>query len=187
MSVRKRAWTTAKGVKKEAWVVDYVDQKGDRHIKTFDKKKQADKEHATVAVDVRNGMHTPDSESITVAEAGKHWIKTGEGNDLERATLDEYRRHLDMHITPYLGNVKLSKLTAPMVSEFRTKLREGTPAPGQEAGEARSPAMVKKLMGSLSSLLADANEVGYVAQNVVRNLTNRKKRRTKAEQRRKLK
>src|SRR5215475_8922796 len=74
-----------------------------------------------------------------------------------------------------------------MVSEFRTKLREGTPAPGQENGEARSPAMVKKIMGSLSSLLADAQEVGYVAQNVVRSLTNRKKKKTKAEQRRKLK
>jgi integrase len=26
MSVRKRTWTTAKGEKKEAWIVDYVDQ-----------------------------------------------------------------------------------------------------------------------------------------------------------------
>jgi integrase len=153
----------------------------------FRQEKQADAHHATVTVEVREGRHTADSESITVAEAGKHWIKTGEGNSLERATLDEYQRHLDMHIVPYLGNVKISKLTAPMVSEFRTKLREGTPAPGQETGAQRSPAMVKKIMGSLSSLLADAQEAGYVAQNVVRSVTNRKKKRTKAEQRRKLK
>jgi integrase len=92
-----------------------------------------------------------------------------------------------MHIAPYLGQVKLSKLTAPMVSEFRAKLRDGTPAPGQENGIKPSPAMVKKIMGSLSSLLADAHEVGYVAQNVARSLTNRKKKRTKAEQRRRLK
>jgi hypothetical protein len=69
-----------------------------------------------------------------------------------------YRRHLDMHIVPYLGSVKLSKLTAPMVSEFRTKLREGTPAPGQEAGKARSPAMVKKIMGSLQPEHYGSNE-----------------------------
>jgi integrase len=73
-----------------------------------------------------------------------------------------------------------------MAKDFRSKLREGTPAPGQETGEARSPAMVKKIMGSLSSLLADAHEAGYVAQNVVRSLTSRKKKRSKAEQRRKL-
>ena len=186
MSVRKRAWKTAKGETKTAYVADYVDQKGERHIKTFDRKKEADAYQATVKVEVRHGMHTPDSESITVAQAGEHWIKTGEGNDLERATLDEYRRHLDMHIAPYLGNVKLSKLSAPMVSEFRNKLREGTPAPGQESAR-RSPAMVKKIIGSLSSILADAHEVGYVAQNVARSLTSCRKKRTKAAQRRKLK
>jgi integrase len=187
MSIRKRTWTNAKGETKEAWIVDYIDQHGKEHIKTFARKKDADAYHIKVRTEVREGRHTADSASVTVAEAGKHWIRVCEGNNLERATLGEYQRHLDMHIVPYLGEVKLSRLTAPMVSEFRTKLREGTPAPGQETGEARSPAMVKKIMGSLSSLLADAQEVGYVAQNVVRSLTNRKKKKTKAEQRRKLK
>ena len=40
MSVRKRTWTTAKGVEKEAWVVDYLDRSegGQRRLKTFDRK-----------------------------------------------------------------------------------------------------------------------------------------------------
>jgi integrase len=187
MSVRKRTWKNAKGEPQEAWVVDYVDQHGARHIKTFAKKKPADAYHATVTVEVREGRHTPDSGSITVAEAGLHWIKTGEGNNLERATLNEYQRHLNMHIVPYLGNVKLSKLTAPMVSEFRSKLRERVPAAGQKIGKTRSSDLVKKIMVSLNSIVADAHEAGYVAQNVVRSITNRKKKKTKAEQRRKLK
>jgi integrase len=187
MSVRKRTWRTDQGEIKEAWIVDYVDQHGKRHIKTFQKKKAADAYHATVSVDVRKGVHTPDSDSITVAEAGEAWIKTGEDNELERSTLDEYRRHLDMHIKPYLGNVKLSRLTAPMVKEFRTKLRDGTPAPGQESANKRSPAMVKKIICSLGSIVADAQESGSVAQNVVRGLTSRKKKGTKAEQRSKIK
>jgi hypothetical protein len=54
MSVRKRAWTTSKGETKEAWIVDYVDQKGERHIRTFAKKKPADAYHATVKVEVRD-------------------------------------------------------------------------------------------------------------------------------------
>ncbi len=187
MSVRKRSWKNAKGEPQAAWVVDYVDQHGARHIKTFAKKKSADAYHATVAVEIREGRHTPESGSITVAEAGRHWIKTGEGNNLERATLNEYQRLLNTHIVPYLGNVKLSKLTAPMVSEFRTKLRERAPAVGQKIGKTRSPDLVKKIMVRLSSILADAHEAGYVAQNVVRSITNRKKKKTKAEQRRKLK
>src|SRR5712664_1260717 len=131
MSVRKRTWKNARGEPQEAWVVDYVDQHSKRHIKTFQKKKAADAYHATVTVEVREGRHTADSSSITVAEAGEHWIKNAEANNLERTTIDEYRRHLRLHIVPYLGKVKLSKLTAPMVSEFRTKLSEGAPAPGQ--------------------------------------------------------
>ena len=42
MSVRKRTWRTSKGEAKEAWIVDYVDQQGDRHIETFERKKDAD-------------------------------------------------------------------------------------------------------------------------------------------------
>ena len=30
MSVRKRAWMTSKGDRKEAWIVDYVDRQGNR-------------------------------------------------------------------------------------------------------------------------------------------------------------
>ena len=59
MSVRKRKWKTAKGEAKESWVVDYVDQQGERHIQTFDRKKDADNYHSDVSVDVRKGLHTP--------------------------------------------------------------------------------------------------------------------------------
>jgi integrase len=186
MSVRKRTWTTAKGETKEAWVVAYADQNGKPHIKTFARKKDADTYHATVTIEVRDGKHTPDSTSITVRQAGEHWLKTGEANNLERTSLDQYRILLNTHIAPYLGNVKLSKLTTPMVIEFRNKLRAGVPAPGQEDGEARSPYRVKRVVTALSSILSDAQEAGLVAQNVVRNLSRRKKR-SKAEQRRKLK
>jgi hypothetical protein len=69
MSVRKRSWTTRTGEQREAWITDYTDQDGDRHIRTFDRKKDADAYWATVSVDVRNGTHTAPSKSATVAEA----------------------------------------------------------------------------------------------------------------------
>ena len=48
MAVRKRTWTTAKGEQREAWIVDYRDRQGDRHIETFARKKDADAKHAEV-------------------------------------------------------------------------------------------------------------------------------------------
>lgn len=176
MSVRKRTWTTNKGVVKEAWIVDYVAQAGKRHLKTFKRKKEADAYAATATVEVREGTHTAESGSITVEEAGKLWIATGQRNGLERATIDAYQQHLDLHIVPYLGRLKLSQLSAPLIREFEDKLRLGTPAPGEAEGARRSPAMTKKILGSLGSILADAQERGRVARNVVRDLRSRRKR-----------
>jgi integrase len=175
MSVRKRIWKTSGGVEKEAWVVDYVDQRGKRRLKTFMKKKAADAYAATANVEIRAGVHTADSASIAVAEAGKRWIETGEQAGLERATLDAYRQHLKLHIGPYLGNVKLSQLSAPMVKDFEDKLARGDMPEGGEP-QPRSRAMVRKVRVSLSSLLSDAQERGLVSRNVVRELRRTRKR-----------
>ncbi len=78
MSVRKQIWKTSDGVEKEAWVVDYVDQGRKRRLKSFAKKKDATAFAATANVEIRAGVHTADSASITIAEAGKLWIETGE-------------------------------------------------------------------------------------------------------------
>jgi len=125
MSIRKRNWTTSKGFEKEAWIVDYVDQNGKRHIKTFERKKEADAHEAKVKIEVKQGIHTADANSVTVAEAGGKWIANAEENGLERATTVEYRRHLDVHIVPYLGRMRLSQLSAPLIREFEDKLRHG--------------------------------------------------------------
>jgi integrase len=186
MSVRKRTWNTAKGVEKTAWVVDYFDKRegGKRRLKTFAKKKDADAFASKADVEVRAGIHTADSASITIAEAGKLWIATGKRNHLERSTLDAYRQHLELHIAPYLGGVKLSQLSAPMVREFEDRLARGDAAAGAEP-HPRSPAMIRKIRVSLSSLISDAQERGLVARNVVRDLrsTRRKGRERQAERR----
>ena len=57
MSVRKRTWKNSRG-EKEAWIVDYRDQQGARHIHTFARKKNADDYHATVKLNVRHGART---------------------------------------------------------------------------------------------------------------------------------
>jgi integrase len=165
MSIRRRSWTNRDGSQSEAWLVDYTDQRGHRHVKTFDRRKDADAYHAAVAVDVRRGTHLADSESITVAAAGRLWLESGDRAGLERTTLDSYRQHLNFHIVPILGAMKLSQLTVPMVRHFEDKLRAE-----------RSPAMVRKVLGSLSSILADAQERGLVSQNVVRGLRGRRLR-----------
>lgn len=157
MSIRKRTWTSAKGDEKTAWVVDYVDGKGKRRLKTFTKKKDADQFAATAKVEVREGVHVAESASATVKEAGDKWIKAA-GRRVERGTLVQYRQHLDLHIAPFLGETLLSRLTVPAVRDFEDKLLD----------EGRSQIMARKVLVSLGSLLADAQERGLVIRNAVR-------------------
>jgi integrase len=178
MSIRKRVWRTESGEERSAYVVQYSTAEKDargkrkRHIRTFDRKKDADDFHSQVRVDLKKGVHTPASKSITVEAAGKFWIE-GCG-DLERSTTDQYQQHLDYHITPYLGGLKLSVLTIAVVREWQDKLRNGVPAPGQGEAEPRSAAMVRKVTTSLNSLLSDAMERGKVGHNVVRSMTRKR-------------
>ncbi|AFL54002.1 integrase [Sinorhizobium fredii] len=160
MSVRKRTWTTPKGEEKSAWVVDYLDAAGKRRLKTFTKKKDADAFAATAKVEIREGVHVADSASATVEEAGKLWLASARASGLERATIDDYERHLRMHIVPFLGASKLPALSIAKVRAFEDQLREAD----------RSPAMVKKILVSLGSLIADAQERGLVARSVVRDM-----------------
>jgi integrase len=164
MSVRKRTWQNDDGSQGQSWVVAYTDQGGSRRLKSFDRRRDADAFHATVGVDVRQGLHIPDSQSILVAEAARLWLESAA--TLERSTREQYHQHADLHIVPLLGTMKLSQLTVPAARAFEDKLASD-----------RSPAMVRKILTSLGSILADAQERGLVAQNVVRGLRVRRRRR----------
>jgi integrase len=162
------------GEHKEAWIVDYTDQDGDRHIRRFDRKKDADAFSATVGVEVRAGLHTAPAKSITVAAAGDNWISFVEGEGRERTTVDSYRLHLRLHINPRLGETKLAALTKRQVEDFRDRLVKGLSKP-----------MARKVLGSLKMLLKDAHRRGDVAQNVAIGTTikadKRGKRRRRAQ------
>ncbi len=160
MSVRKRKWVTRSGEAKEAWLVDYVDAQGGRHVRTFARKKDADACAQQIGVDVRAGIHTPASESITVAQAADEWIAYVELEGRERATIQGYREHVRLHINPRLGRERLAKLTTPRVNAFRDDLLAHV-----------SRHLAKKVLTSFKSLLKDAQRRGRVAQNVARDVS----------------
>jgi integrase len=121
MSVRKRIWTTRKGEQREAWIVHYA-ANGSPHIKTFDTKGDATDFAATVHSEVKKGMHTAPSKSVTVEVAGENWINRVTADGAERSTLDHYRQHLRIHIAPRIGKGKLGSLTMKSVEGFRDRL-----------------------------------------------------------------
>jgi hypothetical protein len=89
-SIRKRKWGPNKEF--EAWVVDYKDQGGNRAIKTFATKKEAEAWSVTALHEVQQGTHTRASASKTVEEAWTLWLEQSDADGLERSTIRQ-RRH----------------------------------------------------------------------------------------------
>lgn len=155
MAIRKREWTSPDGTPKQAWQVDYRDQSGKRRAKQFARKKDAEAWFTQAGWEVSKGLHTPDSQSTTVAKAADLWVEKAEQEKRERGTIEQYRALADLHIKPLLGAERLSRLSRPRVEAFRDELLR-----------TRSKAMASKIVRALSSVLADANRRGLVAQNV---------------------
>jgi integrase len=148
------------GEVKTGWLVDYVDGKGERRSQTFRLKKDADARWHEVREGVRKGTHTPTSKSITVAKAAEDWLAYGEGEKLQRSTLDQYRTHIKHHIVPRIGTEKLASLTTPRVNAFRDELIRDL-----------TRVMARKVLVSFKAILKDAKRRGNVAQNVASDVT----------------
>ena len=151
-SVRKRVQGT-----KTTWLVDYFDQEGKRHNKTFATQKEAKDWRDRIAVEIKDGVHTPEASSITAAEAGELWLAQGKTDGLEHGTLKQYEQHLRLHITPFIGRVKLAHLSPAHVQRIRDNLIK----------EGRSRDMARRVVFSLGALLASAMSYGKVAKNIV--------------------
>lgn len=154
-AIRKRSWMNARGEPQQAWQVDYRDTAGKRRSKQFARKKAAETWLTEAAYQVTQGTHTPDRDTVTVKSAADAWVKRAEAEGLERATVQAYRGLANHHVVPLLGRIKLSRLTRPVVEQFRDELVAS-----------RSRAMAAKGVRALASILQEAMRRGLVAQNV---------------------
>jgi integrase len=140
------------------WQVDYRDGAGKRRHRQFTTRREADAFLVKARAEVATGTHTPDTASITVREAADLWLARGERDGLERTTLFGYRQHAELHIVPFLGAMRLARLTVPAVHGFADQLRE----------QGCSRYLVKRVLGSLSAIVGEAQRRGLVAVNNVR-------------------
>lgn len=180
--VAKREWVNPKGEKMVAYLARYKDGEGKRRFKQFEKKKDAEAFLLTAQVEVRRGVHTADSQSITVAEAGTLWIDGVKAEGREGTTVRNYEGWKKNHIDPLLGTEKLSRLTAPVVEQFRKDLLAG----------GRSKAMTGKVLGGLRMMLTASVRSGLVAHNVAKEVkpvkrTKREKKKVRIPTREELK
>jgi integrase len=160
MSIRKRDQGG-----QTRWLVDYRDGAGARRFRQFVTRRAAEAFSVQARSEVTAGTHTPDSVSITVKEAADLWLARCERDGLEPTTTDAYRQHLDLHILPRIGVVRLSRLTAPAVNAFRDQLLD----------DGRSRDMTRRVLASLAALVDEARVRGLTATNAVRTVAKSKR------------
>jgi integrase len=153
-SIRKRSLPSGKA----AWQVDYRDNQGKRRHRQFLTKREADSFLVQARAEVAAGLHTPDSASITVVEAAGLWLDRCQRDGLEPTTIRQYRAHVNLHIAPRIGKIKLARLSVPAINAFIDQLIK----------DGRSKEMARRVLRSLSSIVSEAQRRGLVAANNVR-------------------
>ncbi|MCW1381965.1 site-specific integrase [Novosphingobium sp. KCTC 2891] len=154
-SIRKRTWSGKGGEAKAAWQVDYLDAGGKRRSKQFKRKKDAEAWITQASWEVSKGIHTPDSQSITVEQAAKLWLDSVRNDNLEPTTVAAYEQHVRLHIVPKCGAKKLSQLTAPQVKQLLDGWVKTLSRP-----------MATRVLRTFKAIITEAQIAGLVNQNV---------------------
>lgn len=152
-TIRKRTLPSGK----TAWQADYVDGAGKRRHKQFATKKEADAFLVHARGEVSRGIHTADSASITLADAGERWLSKCAESGLEQMTVERYRSTFEHHVKPRLGKSKLSKIGAPMIQSAV-----------DDVATHLSKSSARKVLSSIASIFAQAMRDGKAAHNPAR-------------------
>ncbi len=106
------------------------------------------------------------SEKLTLGEyLTKRWLPVQQAR-LRASTYDSYRRNIDLHVIPALGQRQLDRLTVEDVDVFyATLLTSGRKKQGASTG--LSPKSVHNIHVMLNKALSDAARKGTVVRNVV--------------------
>lgn len=124
--------------------------------------------------DLVNRAHhgeTVTSERLTLADyLTQRWLPVQEAR-LRRSTFDSYRRNIELHVVPELGQRRLDQLTATDIDVFYASLLKNgrkKRSPGEKGGaRGLSPKSVHNIHVMLNKALSDAARKGTVVRNVV--------------------
>jgi integrase len=156
MSIRKRVWTTPRGVQREAHIVDYKAWNPQRRAwqrkhKTFARKKDAQAWLADNSKAIKEKVFVHDRDSPTISAMATLWIEAvtrGRGNrgPAEASTLRQYNYQVNTHIVPsHIGEMKICDLTKADVEDWRNDLLRRI-----------SRSLARNALGALKGILSEA-------------------------------
>ncbi len=148
--------------KNGTWEAKYCvgkDEHGKLIRRTIYGKTQAEvrKKLNAIINDLDNGAYVA-PEDMTVSEWFDTWLKEYNGN-VKGSTASQYSYQGRCHIKPGIGNLKLQKITAPVLQKFINE--------SYNNGNGLSPKSCRNLHGVLHKLFNQAVLCGYIKHNPV--------------------
>ncbi|MGH9099235.1 MAG: site-specific integrase [Acidimicrobiales bacterium] len=159
-----RGYTAKKGNRYYAVIYEGVDPAtGKEHRRWFPAgTRRSDAERLVTEIMKRknDGEYRPPDRITFGAYLTERWLPT-KRSQIRPSTYDSYRRNIERHVIPALGNVPLQRLSAEDLDGLYAALGEG-----REDRRPLAPKTIRSIHAALHKALADAMRKGSVVRNI---------------------
>ena len=122
-------------------------------------------------IDAFQGVELTEQSKMTLAQWLDEWLEKHMTGTVRPGTLEGYRKDMDNHVKPYLGEKLLIKLTSDDLRElYQLLLERGRKLPRQNCGPGLAPATVRGIHTTLHALKTAADE-GLIPFNPAEKVT----------------
>ena len=112
------------------------------------------------------GMELTEQSKMTLGEWLDKWLAEIKEPMIRESTADGYRRYIENHIKPHLGNKKLTSVSTAEIQKMYNKLKkEGRVNPNKKDGKGLSNATVRSIHMLLHEAMDGAVKEGLIPSN----------------------
>lgn len=165
-SIRKRSDGRWEG----RYTAGYDPETGKRIVKSVLGKTQAEvKEKLRKALEETRELDIIRSDDYTVGEWVQTWFELYSKPNVRPSTAAYYRRFIDCHVIPYIGHIKLNKLTARDIQKLYNDLKDHGRV--REVLKAKKPGLSSSYVRGLHMMLHNCFERARKERLIMRNPT----------------
>jgi hypothetical protein len=126
----------------------------------FRTRREAEAARAQLVTDVNTGSYVIPARTTLAEWIRETWLPTTEPR-VKPTTFHSYRRNLELHVIPVLGQKRLQQLTPPMLTGLYGRLAQDS-----EERKSLSAKTISYIHSTLHKVLSDAVDAGLIVKNV---------------------
>lgn len=144
------------------YVIDFYDQYNKRRWETLPQGatlKEANERLGEIEKSIRHESYVPNSKLPGFQEVAEAWLASKKSS-LRHSTYDQYAGHLKIHLIPYFGEMKITRVNFDAAEQFKNQsIENGVTVP-----------TLRKILINLGAIMTYAVRMRYIDFNPVRDL-----------------